>query len=40
MIITKIEEVIGNTPLFLIDEKIHQIPGLKIYAKCEFLNPF
>lgn len=40
MIINNIQEVIGNTPLFLIPEKIHGIKGLELYAKCEFLNPF
>lgn len=33
-------ECIGNTPLVKIDEKIHGIKGLEIFAKCEFLNPF
>ena len=40
MIIKNIKELIGNTPLLLIDEKIHGIPWAEIYAKCEFLNPF
>lgn len=40
MIITNIQEVIGNTPLLLIPENIHGIKGLELYAKCEFLNPF
>ncbi len=40
MIINDIKTVIWNTPLFLIDEKIHKIPWLEIYAKLEFLNPF
>lgn len=40
MIIQNLKTLIGNTPLFLIDEKIHGFKGLEIYAKCEFLNPF
>lgn len=40
MIISDIRQVIGNTPLLLVPESVHQIPGMKIYAKCEFLNPF
>lgn len=40
MIIKSIKEAIGNTPLLEIPENIHGFKGLKIYAKCEFLNPF
>ncbi len=40
MIKNSIIECIGNTPLIRIDEKIHGIVGMEIFAKCEFLNPF
>lgn len=40
MIKNSIIECIGNTPLIRIDEKIHGIEGMEIFAKCEFLNPF
>lgn len=40
MLKNSIIECIGNTPLVKIDEKIHWITGLEIFAKCEFLNPF
>ena len=40
MILTDIEQAIGNTPLLLIPESVHGIPNLRLYAKLEFLNPF
>lgn len=40
MIIDSMTQAIGNTPLLLIDSKKHGIPGLKLYAKLELLNPF
>ncbi len=40
VIYNNIEEMVGNTPLLLIPQEIHNIPKLKLYAKCELFNPF
>ncbi len=40
MIVEKIEELIGNTPLLKIPEAVHKIPNLNLYAKLEYMNPF
>ncbi len=40
MIYTHIIEAIGNTPLLKIDESVHGIPHLELYAKLEYMNPF
>jgi cysteine synthase B len=40
MIARHITELIGNTPLFLIDPKIHGLKNMDLYAKLEFFNPF
>ncbi len=40
MIAKHITELIGNTPIFLIDPKIHGLKNIDLYAKLEFLNPF
>ena len=40
MIVQSIEELIGNTPLLLIDEDVHGISGVELYAKLEYYNPF
>lgn len=36
----KIDELIGNTPLVKIDEKVHGFENVEIYAKMELMNPF
>ena len=38
MIVDKVEDLIGNTPLIRLN-KLSQISGANIYAKCEFMNP-
>ncbi len=40
MILKSITEHIWNTPLLLIPESVHNITGVEIYAKLEYLNPF
>ncbi|MFT4309899.1 MAG: pyridoxal-phosphate dependent enzyme [Candidatus Woesearchaeota archaeon] len=40
MIINNITEAIGNTPLMLIEERIHGVKGLRLYAKLELMNPY
>jgi S-sulfo-L-cysteine synthase (O-acetyl-L-serine-dependent) len=40
MIITSLAEMIGNTPLIEIPKRVHQCPGVTLYAKLELLNPF
>lgn len=40
MLYKNIFEIIWNTPLLEIDEKIHSFKWIKIYAKLEYLNPF
>jgi len=40
MIYSHITEVIGNTPLLKIDESVHGIKNLELYAKLEYMNPF
>jgi len=38
MLVNRIEELIGDTPLIKLN-KLSQISGADIYAKCEFMNP-
>lgn len=40
MKINNIADAIGETPLLKIDEKIHGIKNVNLYAKLELLNPF
>ena len=40
MIHNSITDMIGNTPLLRIDESVHGIPNLTLYAKLEMMNPF
>ena len=40
MILTNIADLIGNTPLFEIDRKIHGLKHVKLYAKLELFNPY
>lgn len=40
MIYKHISETIGNTPLLRIDESVHGIANLELYAKLEYMNPF
>jgi cysteine synthase B len=40
MIIKHIKETIGNTPLLKLDEKVHGLKNVNIYAKLELLNPY
>lgn len=40
MILESIVDAIGNTPLLHIDQKIHGLEDVRIYAKLEMLNPF
>lgn len=40
MIVNSITELIGNTPLLKIDESVHGIKNLDLYAKLEYYNPF
>lgn len=40
MVINKITELVGNTPLLLIDPKIHGLKNINLYAKLELFNPF
>lgn len=37
---THITELIGKTPLLRIDEGVHGIQNLTLYAKLEYMNPF
>lgn len=39
-LISQITDLIGNTPIIKIDEKIHGLKGVELYAKLEYLNPF
>jgi cysteine synthase B len=36
----KIHELIGDTPLLKIDQNIHGLQHIELYAKLEYLNPF
>jgi len=38
MLVNRVEDLIGNTPLIRLN-KLSQISGANIYAKCEFMNP-
>ncbi len=40
MIIKNIKETIANTPLLKLDEKVHGLKNVNIYAKLELLNPY
>lgn len=40
MLYNHVTELIGNTPLLRLDPQVHGIPGLELYAKLEYLNPF
>ena len=40
MIYESITDMIGNTPLLRIDETVHGIANLTLYAKLEMMNPF
>lgn len=40
MLINKITDVIGKTPIIKIDPKIHGLSNIELYAKLEYLNPF
>ncbi|OFY44384.1 MAG: diaminopimelate epimerase [Bacteroidetes bacterium GWF2_40_14] len=40
MLINKITEIIGKTPIIKIDLKIHGLSNIELYAKLEYLNPF
>jgi len=35
-----VEELIGNTPLVKIDQDIHGLENIELYAKLEYYNPF
>ncbi|PKO99102.1 MAG: diaminopimelate epimerase [Bacteroidetes bacterium HGW-Bacteroidetes-8] len=39
-LITKITDLIGNTPIIKIDKKLHGLNGVELFAKLEYLNPF
>ncbi len=40
MLYRHITELIGNTPLLLIDPAMHQLANVELYAKLELFNPF
>lgn len=40
MLYNHITELIGNTPLLKIDEKVHGLKNIELYAKLEMYNPF
>ena len=40
MIYKNIKEMIGNTPLLKIDNKITKLKNVELYVKCELFNPF
>ena len=40
MIYNTVHDMIGNTPLLRIDESVHGIANLTLYAKLEMMNPF
>lgn len=35
-----ITDLIGDTPLLHLDPAVHRLPGVQLYAKLEFYNPF
>ncbi|WP_227982131.1 pyridoxal-phosphate dependent enzyme [Nocardia spumae] len=35
-----ITDLIGNTPLLRLDPAVHALPGVELYAKLEYCNPF
>ncbi|HBG25372.1 MAG: diaminopimelate epimerase [Bacteroidetes bacterium RIFOXYA12_FULL_40_10] len=39
-LISKITDLIGNTPIIKIDKKLHGLNNVELYAKLEYLNPF
>ncbi len=39
-LISQITDLIGNTPIIKIDEKLHSLKDVELYAKLEYLNPF
>ncbi len=40
MIVEKITDLIGNTPLIKIPEEVHGLKNIDLYGKMEMLNPF
>jgi cysteine synthase/rhodanese-related sulfurtransferase len=40
MIVKKITDLIGNTPLLEIHTSVHKLKNIKVYAKLEMMNPF
>ncbi|MBI1267893.1 MAG: pyridoxal-phosphate dependent enzyme [Cryomorphaceae bacterium] len=40
MLVKHVTELIGDTPLFEIDPKVHGLKNIDLYAKLELLNPF
>lgn len=40
MIVEKITDLIGNTPLIKIDPKVHGLKNIDLYGKLEMMNPF
>ena len=38
-VVDKITELIGNTPLVRLRSFERELPGVEIWAKCEFMNP-
>lgn len=40
MIVDSVEELIGNTPLLKIPQRLHGMENIELYAKLEHLNPF
>ncbi len=40
MLVKHVTELIGDTPLFEIDPKLHGLKNIDLYAKLELLNPF
>jgi cysteine synthase/rhodanese-related sulfurtransferase len=40
MLVNKVTELIGNTPLLRLDPRLHGLQNVDLYAKLELLNPF
>lgn len=40
MLINNITELIGNTPIIKLDQSVHGLKNIDLYAKLEYLNPF
>lgn len=40
MLVNKITELIGDSPLLRLDPKLHGLKNVELYAKLELLNPF